>query len=364
MTRLDHNRAKAQVAAKAGVPITAVRKMTIWGNHSATQYPDVFHAEIDGKNAAEVIGDHAWIENEFIPTVQQRGAAIIEARGASSAASAANAALDHVRDWALGSPADDWVSMAVCSDGSYGVPEGLISGFPVTTKRRRLVDRPRPRPRRVLAGRLDATVAELAKRNATPSPNSASSADAELQVARRRGALSYTSATPIGVAGDDAHTWCGTGRSIGGPDDRWPRAPGRRAGGQVGGESSPRVAAGHGSSRVPCGRARETAAIVGAALGAEVESTSTTGCANGPTGATSPAGLARLPRPVGPQQCRPRLRRSRRAFGPPGGRARADVFVHERAMSGTRTATSSRSRTAGHRRPAGAALRRGRTAGA
>jgi malate dehydrogenase len=135
MTRLDHNRAKAQLAKKAGVHVTSVSKMTIWGNHSATQYPDVFHAEIDGKNAAEVINDQAWIENEFIPTVQQRGAAIIEARGASSAASAANAALDHVRDWALGTPSDDWVSMAVCSDGSYGVPEGLISGFPVTTQK-------------------------------------------------------------------------------------------------------------------------------------------------------------------------------------------------------------------------------------
>ena len=107
--------------------------MTIWGNHSATQYPDVFHAQVDGKPAADLV-DQAWIEKEFIPTVQQRGAAIIEARGASSAASAANAALDHVRDWALGTPAGDWVSMAVCSDGSYGVPEGLISGFPCTTK--------------------------------------------------------------------------------------------------------------------------------------------------------------------------------------------------------------------------------------
>jgi malate dehydrogenase len=132
MTRLDHNRAKAQLATKAGVHVTSVRKMTIWGNHSATQYPDVFHAEIDGKPAAEVVDDHAWIENDFIPSVQQRGAAIIEARGASSAASAASAALDHVRNWTLGTPTDDWVSMAVCSDGSYGVPEGLISGFPVT----------------------------------------------------------------------------------------------------------------------------------------------------------------------------------------------------------------------------------------
>jgi malate dehydrogenase len=134
MTRLDHNRAMAQLAAKAGVHVNAVKKMTIWGNHSATQYPDVFHAEIDGKNAAEVIGDQAWVENDFIPTVQQRGAAIIEARGSSSAASAANAALDHVRNWARGTPKGDWVSMAVCSTGAYGVPEGLISSFPVTTK--------------------------------------------------------------------------------------------------------------------------------------------------------------------------------------------------------------------------------------
>ena len=132
MTRLDHNRARAQLAAKVGRPVASVTRMTIWGNHSATQYPDVFHAEVDGKPAAELV-DAAWIEKEFIPTVQQRGAAIIEARGASSAASAANAALDHVRDWALGSPAGDWVSMSVPSDGSYGVPEGLISGFPCTT---------------------------------------------------------------------------------------------------------------------------------------------------------------------------------------------------------------------------------------
>ncbi|MGH9059541.1 MAG: malate dehydrogenase, partial [Acidimicrobiales bacterium] len=110
-----------------------VTHMTIWGNHSATQYPDVFRAEIGGKPAAEVIGDQAWIQDDFIPTVQKRGAAIIEARGASSAASAASAAIDHVRDWIAGSPADDWVSMAVPSDGSYDVPEGLISSFPVTT---------------------------------------------------------------------------------------------------------------------------------------------------------------------------------------------------------------------------------------
>ena len=134
MTRLDHNRAKAQFAAKAGVQVADVTHMTIWGNHSATQYPDVFHAQVGGKNAADAIGDRGWIEQTFIPTVQQRGAAIIEARGSSSAASAASAAVDHVRDWMLGSPANDWVSMAVCSDGSYGVAEGLISGFPVTTK--------------------------------------------------------------------------------------------------------------------------------------------------------------------------------------------------------------------------------------
>lgn len=129
MTRLDHNRAVAQVAAKAGVPVTAVDQMTIWGNHSATQYPDVFNATIGGEPADQVIGDREWIEREFIPTVQQRGAAIIEARGASSAASAASAALDHMRDWVLGS--DRWVSMAAPSDGSYGAPKGIITSAPV-----------------------------------------------------------------------------------------------------------------------------------------------------------------------------------------------------------------------------------------
>ena len=108
--------------------------MTIWGNHSATQYPDLFHAEVGGKNAAEAVGDQAWIENDFIPTVAKRGAAIIEARGASSAASAASATIDAARDWITGSAEGDWISMAVASDGSYGVPEGLISSFPVTTK--------------------------------------------------------------------------------------------------------------------------------------------------------------------------------------------------------------------------------------
>ena len=132
MTRLDHNRAMPQVAAKSGTTVNDITKMTIWGNHSATQYPDLFHAEVQGKVAAEVIDDQAWLEGEFIPTVQQRGAAIIEARGLSSAASAADAAIDHVHDWVLGTPEGDWVSMAIPSDGSYGVPEGLISSFPVT----------------------------------------------------------------------------------------------------------------------------------------------------------------------------------------------------------------------------------------
>ncbi|MFA6575600.1 MAG: malate dehydrogenase [Nocardioides sp.] len=134
LTRLDHNRAISQLAAKTGAPVTDIKKMTIWGNHSATQYPDVFHAEVGGRNAAEVVGDQGWIENDFIPTVAKRGAAIIEARGSSSAASAASATVDAARDWLLGSAKDDWVSMAVVSDGSYGVPEGLISSFPVTTK--------------------------------------------------------------------------------------------------------------------------------------------------------------------------------------------------------------------------------------
>ena len=133
MTRLDQNRAMAQLAAKSGRSIKDVTDMTIWGNHSATQYPDAFRAKIGGKPANEVIGDDAWVEKEFIPAVQQRGAAIIEARGASSAASAASSAIDHVRDWVLGTPSTSWVSMAIPSDGSYDVPEGLISSFPVRT---------------------------------------------------------------------------------------------------------------------------------------------------------------------------------------------------------------------------------------
>ncbi len=132
MTRLDHNRAIAQLANKTGAEVKDITNMTVWGNHSATQYPDLFHAKVKGQNAAEAVDDQDWIENDFIPTVQKRGAAIIEARGMSSAASAANAAIDHVHDWVLGTPKDDWVSMSIPSDGSYGVDEGIISSFPVT----------------------------------------------------------------------------------------------------------------------------------------------------------------------------------------------------------------------------------------
>jgi malate dehydrogenase len=134
LTRLDHNRALSQLAAKTGSTVADITKLTIWGNHSATQYPDIFHAEIAGKNAAEVVNDQDWIENDFIPTVAKRGAAIIEARGSSSAASAASATIDAARDWLRGSPEHSWVSMAVASDGSYGVPEGLVYSYPVTTR--------------------------------------------------------------------------------------------------------------------------------------------------------------------------------------------------------------------------------------
>ncbi|MDX3071909.1 malate dehydrogenase [Streptomyces sp. NPDC088354] len=134
MTRLDHNRAISQLSKKTGVPVSEIRRLTIWGNHSATQYPDVFHAEVAGKNAAETVNDEKWLAEEFIPTVAKRGAAIIEARGASSAASAANAAIDHVFTWTNGTAEGDWTSAGVVSDGSYGVPEGLISSFPVTAK--------------------------------------------------------------------------------------------------------------------------------------------------------------------------------------------------------------------------------------
>ncbi len=132
MTRLDHNRAVAQLAQRLGKPVTAIKKITIWGNHSASQYPDLYNCEVDGKNAATLVNDEAWLRETFIPTVAKRGAAIIKARGLSSAASAGTAAMDHVRNWVQGTPAGDWVSMSVPSDGSYGVPAGLISSFPCT----------------------------------------------------------------------------------------------------------------------------------------------------------------------------------------------------------------------------------------
>jgi malate dehydrogenase len=134
MMRLDHNRATSQIAQKIGKPTAALTKVTVWGNHSATQYPDVFQAECDGRKVWPMINDPAWLETIFIPTVQKRGAAIIEARGLSSAASAANAAIDHMRSWVLGTPAGDWVSMGVPADGSYGIAEGVLYGYPVTCK--------------------------------------------------------------------------------------------------------------------------------------------------------------------------------------------------------------------------------------
>jgi malate dehydrogenase len=130
MTRLDHNRAVSQLATRLQVPVAEVKRMTIWGNHSTTQYPDLFHCEVRGSTAYDLVDDHEWVEKTFIPTVAKRGAAVIEARGASSAASAANAAICHVRDWMQGTPEGDWVSMSVVSDGAYDVPEGLVSSFP------------------------------------------------------------------------------------------------------------------------------------------------------------------------------------------------------------------------------------------
>jgi malate dehydrogenase len=161
MMRLDHNRAKGQLAAKAGVSVADVTNMTVWGNHSASQYPDLFNARVAGRSAAEVVSDQTWLEGDFIPTVQKRGAAIIEARGASSAASAANAAIDHVRDWVAGTPSGDWVSMAVPSDGSYGVPEGLLCGFPVTTAGGAYTIVEGLELNDFARARIDATVAEL-----------------------------------------------------------------------------------------------------------------------------------------------------------------------------------------------------------
>jgi len=134
MTRLDHNRAVSQLAARTGARVADIARLTIWGNHSATQFPDLSHATVGGRPALEVVADDAWVTDTFIPTVAKRGAAIIEARGASSAASAANAAIDHVRSWVHGTPEGDWTSAGVVSDGSYGVPEGLISSFPVTSE--------------------------------------------------------------------------------------------------------------------------------------------------------------------------------------------------------------------------------------
>ncbi|MBC6456880.1 malate dehydrogenase [Actinomadura sp. HBU206391] len=163
MTRLDHNRAVAQLSKKLGVPVSAIRRLAIWGNHSATQYPDLFHAEVNGENAAAAVNDETWLRDTFIPTVAKRGAAIIEARGASSAASAASAAIDHVNTWVHGTAEGDWTSAAVVSDGSYGVPEGLISSFPVVARDGRY---------EIVQGleidafsreRIDASVAELAE---------------------------------------------------------------------------------------------------------------------------------------------------------------------------------------------------------
>jgi len=163
MTRLDHNRAVAQLSKKAGVSVSEVANLTIWGNHSATQYPDIFNATIGGKNAAEVIDDQAWLEKDFIPTVAKRGAAIIEARGLSSAASAASAALDHVHTWVNGTAEGDWTSMGIVSDGSYGVPQGLVSSFPVTTRNGAWEIVQGLDVNEFSRARIDASVAELAE---------------------------------------------------------------------------------------------------------------------------------------------------------------------------------------------------------
>jgi malate dehydrogenase len=163
MTRLDHNRAIAQLSRKTGAAVKDITNVTIWGNHSATQYPDIFHAKVAGDSAAEKINDQAWLESDFIPTVQKRGAAIIEARGASSAASAASAAIDHVHDWVLGTPEGDWVSMAISSDGSYAVQEGLISSFPVTCSDGEFKIVQGLEISEFSRARIDASVAELAE---------------------------------------------------------------------------------------------------------------------------------------------------------------------------------------------------------
>ena len=165
MLRLDHNRAIAQLANKLGVPVTDVTQMGVWGNHSPTMYPDLFHAHVGGEIAAIKVDDQVWIEEEFLPNVGKRGAAIIEARGASSAASAASAAIDHVYDWVNGS--DDWVSMGIASDGSYGVPEGLISGFPVTVSGGEFTIVPDLEIDPFSRAKIDLSVAELADERAT-----------------------------------------------------------------------------------------------------------------------------------------------------------------------------------------------------
>jgi malate dehydrogenase len=163
MTRLDHNRALAQLAKKTGTTVNDITNMTIWGNHSATQYPDIFHAKVNGQNAAELVNDQQWLENDFIPTVQKRGAAIIDARGASSAASAASAAVDHVRSWVLGTADGDWVSMAIPSTGDYDVTEGLISSFPCTCSGGEYKVVEGLEIDEFSRGRIDATVAELSE---------------------------------------------------------------------------------------------------------------------------------------------------------------------------------------------------------
>lgn len=163
MTRLDHNRAVAQLAARTGKTVSDVTRMTIWGNHSVTQYPDLYHAMVDGQNAYEAVNDHAWYESTYIPTVAKRGAAIIDARGLSSAASAANAAMDHIHDWWHGTADGDWVSMAVPSDGSYGVPEGLISSFPCTVANGEYSIVQGLEINDFARGKIDASVAELAE---------------------------------------------------------------------------------------------------------------------------------------------------------------------------------------------------------
>lgn len=165
MMRLDHNRAVAQLASKVGASVTDVSKMGVWGNHSPTMYPDLFHAEVKGVQAAAAVDDQAWIENDFLPNVGKRGAAIIEARGASSAASAANAAIDHVRDWVAG--ASDWVSMGVPSDGSYGIPEGLICGFPCTCANGEWSIVQGLEIDEFSRAKIDASVAELSEERAT-----------------------------------------------------------------------------------------------------------------------------------------------------------------------------------------------------